>query len=312
MLLRGAYMHHMNWDDLKLFHAVVQCGSMRAAANALKISHSTISRRIDTLEKTVGTPLLLRLSDGHKVTDAGRYLMNIASSLRNDLDSFGLHVASSETELCGVITLTMPDTLALSGLMPILSDFSDEHPAIHLEIVDTTEIVDLNRRVADIAFRFTNAPDESLIGRKLATAYIAAYTSAEYASIHAPLNETSNAEWICGVDQAEQTNWLKSSPFPNLKIGHTIATPAIRKEALRTGMGIGMMPCALMKDDDDFVMVSNPEPFLDLWMLSHRDFRNTERMRTFRQYIFSRKEDLSELLGPPLPLQPEGERIAFV
>lgn len=302
----GAYMHQMNWDDLKLFHAVVQHGSMRAAAAALHISHSTVSRRIDALERIIGTPLLLKLSDGHQVSDAGRHLMGIASGLNEQLDSFGMRVASSEQELSGVITLTMPDTIAVSGLMPILAGFSKRHPAIQLKIVDTIEIVDLNRRAADIAFRFTNAPDESLIGRKLATAYMATYASKAYANAHDPISNSSDkdtgAEWVCGVDTQSQSKWLKTSPFPNLKIAHTIETPILRKEALRAGMGIGLLPCALMTNDTDFVRLSEPQPLLDLWILSHKDFRNTERMRAFRQYIFSRKHDLAALLaGKPLP-----------
>lgn len=289
-------MHHMNWDDLKIFLAVAEEPSMRAAAKTLRVSHSTVSRRIETLEKQLAARLFDRMPDGYQLTPAGRDLLPISQELRRQVDTYGLKVLGRDTELEGQICVTMPDSVAVAVLMPYFAEFQEIYPDITLKIDDSQEIYDLNRREADIALRFTNEPADHLIGRRIAKAHQAAYAHTEYAAKFDFSEAHCNARWIGWGSPEEQPTWISASPYPHLKMAGHFNNPLIQREAVRQQMGIGYLPCAIMDGDPDFVRLSKPKPAMDFWVLTHRDLRSTERLKVFREFIFSKAGELDARL----------------
>ena len=181
----------MNWDDLKIFLAVAEAPSMRVAAKSLKISHSTVSRRIETLEENLGVRLFTRMSDGYQLTESGRELLPVALNMDESLHTFGRHIAGRDDELKGQVCVTMPDAAANSLLMPHLADFMAEYPEIQVKVNDSFELFDLSRREADVAIRFTNSPPEHLIGRKIGKLHQAAYATKTYLATHDPFDPES-------------------------------------------------------------------------------------------------------------------------
>lgn len=285
----------MKWDDLKIFLAVAEAPSMRVAAKTLHVSHSTVSRRIEALEKQLAARLFDRMPDGYKLTLAGHDLLPIAQELREKVDAYGLKVLGRDTDLEGQICVTMPDSVAVAVLMPYFAEFQAVYPDITLKIDDSIDVYDLNRREADIALRFTNEPAEHLIGRCVAKAYQAVYAHADYAKKHDFSSADSQAKWIGWGSPEENPSWIKSSPYPHLQMAGHFNNPLIQREAVREKMGLGNLPCAIMDNDPSFVRLTKPKPAVDFWILTHRDLRSTERLRVFREFIFSKADELKAL-----------------
>lgn len=266
---------------------------MRMAAKDLRVSHSTVSRRIEALEGKLGARLFDRLPEGYKLTPAGIDLLPISQELRSQVDAYSLKVLGRDTELEGQICVTMPDVIAVEVMMPYIAEFQSLYPAITVRIDDSYEVYDLNRREADIAFRFTNEPPEHLIGRRVATAYEAVYGHKDYVTQHDPNAQTSTARWVGWGLPEDNPEWITNSPFPNLKMACHLNNPLLQKQAVTRQMGLGYLPCAIMDNEPDLVRLTDPTPVRDVWVLTHRDLRDTARLRVFREFIFSKAAELT-------------------
>jgi len=170
----------MNWDDLKIFLAVAEAPSMRAAAKQLKVSHSKVSRRIESLEAGMGVKLFDRLPDGYRLTESGQELLPVALQTDENLHAFGRSVSGRDNTLEGQVCVTIPDVVVINLFMPLFIEFMTANPGIQIKINDSTEVFDLSRREADVAIRLTNAPPEHLIGRYLGNLHQAAYGTRDY------------------------------------------------------------------------------------------------------------------------------------
>lgn len=287
----------MNWDDLKIFLAVAEAPSMRTAAKNLRVSHSTVSRRIEALETKLAARLFDRMPEGYKLTPAGKDLLPISQELRKQVDSYSLKVLGRDTELEGQICVTMPDVVAVAVLMPYIAQFQALYPQITIKIDDSIELYDLNRREADIALRFTNEPPEHLIGRRIANAHQAVYAHREYVSEFDLTDPDCGARWVAWGEPEECPEWISKTPYPGFPIAGHFNNTLIQKEAVRQKMGLGYMPCAIMDRDPDFLRLTQPEPTHEFWVLTHRDLRDTARLRVFREFFFSKVDELSQLFS---------------
>jgi DNA-binding transcriptional LysR family regulator len=276
----------LDWNDLKMFLALVRHGSVRSAAETLKTSHSTVARRIDALELALGAKLFDRKSTGFSLTQAGEEILASAESVEDALTGIERRVLGRDQRLEGRIRLTSADFLATHLLMPHLADFADRYPGIDLEVVTSYRTLDLDRREADVALRFTRDPPENLVGRKVATLGQAAYASPEYLARHR-LAEASEARWIGFNGHARYPKWVRESPFPHLAARGNFESLLLQAEAAKNCMGIAMLPCLIGDSDPGLQRVpgSDPRPAHELWLLTHKEVRTSARLRVFTQFL---------------------------
>jgi len=286
----------MNWDDLKMFLAVAEAPSMRVAAKSLKVSHSTVSRRIESLETSLGVRLFDRMPDGYKLTRSGEELLPVALKTDENLHSFGRNVAGRDAELKGQVCVTAPDVVASTYFMPYFKKFMEEYPEIQLKIHDSFEVFDLSRREADVAIRLTNSPPEHLIGRRLGIMHQAVYATREYLDRHNPSAANSSAKWVGWGSPDDRPGWIERSPFPHLSVVGHFNNMLIQYQAVRQNMGLGYFSCLLGDADPDLVRIGTTRPTMEVWLLSHRDLRAAARMRAFRQFILKRQPAIEAAL----------------
>jgi len=174
----------MEWDDVRIFLALVRAGSVRASAAKAGVSHSTVARRVEALETRLGAKLFDRLPSGYALTAAGEDLYEVAESVENEMDAVRRRLVGQDRRLAGVIRVTMVDIIATHLLMPDLTRFNELYPDIELEVVITYEPLNLTRREADIAIRFAKNPPDHLIGHRLASAANAVYATQDYLDHH--------------------------------------------------------------------------------------------------------------------------------
>ena len=288
----------MNWDDLNIFLAVAEAPSLRAAAGTLKVSHSTVSRRIEALEKALSVRLFHRSPEGYRLTDAGEELLPLALHTDECLHSFGRAVAGRDDMLSGEIRLTLPDALLATGYFgEVFLAFMRHYPEIQLRIEDSMELYDLSRQEADVAIRFTNAPPLHLIGRKLGNLHQAVYGARDYVAAFKPEEAESDARWIAWGEPEECPEKVLNTPYPHLKVLGHFNSVQIQLSMIRQGGGIGFLPCLLGDAEPGLVRLTAPVSSMDVWLLSHGDTRASARMRAFRQFVLDRSTDVEAALA---------------
>src|SRR5690349_13246117 len=119
----GPLLHHLDWDDLRTALSLGRAGSIRKAARALGVSHSTVLRRLHALEGAVGVQLFVDKGDGYEATPAGQDVFETASSLEEAVTNLERRVGGHDLRLTGPVRVTVPDPFA-PLLFPIFSEFS--------------------------------------------------------------------------------------------------------------------------------------------------------------------------------------------
>ncbi len=286
-LRRCYYAPVKNWDELRYFLAVARKGSVRGAAIMLGVNHSTVSRRIDAFEKTLGVRLFERLPSGYFVTPAGEEMLQSAEQIENAVAAINRHVTGRDTRLSGLLRVTLHDSLAQNLLMPDLAAFCEVYPGIELELVISHSMADLARREADIAVRVSNDPPDSLFGRRILRYAAAIYASQDYLARHQPTNGGSNLTWIGWNDSVPDPQWVRESPYPEARARNRIPNPLAQLAAAKAGMGLSMLPCFIGDTEPTLRRLppATAMPSRDIWLLTHEDLRKTARVQHFLRFM---------------------------
>jgi DNA-binding transcriptional LysR family regulator len=276
----------LDWDDLKHFLALSRYGSVRAASDKLGVSHSTVARRIEAFEKRLGVRLFERSPGGYAITIAGEEVLAVAEQIESEVHGLERRIVGRDQQLSGDIRVTMVDILATHLLMPHLTEFTQTYPDIALEVVITYDPLDLGKREADIALRFTDKPPEHLIGKRLVTLHSTAYASVEFLKQH-DLNSDASVRWIGYGRHGDYPVWVRETNYPQIPAKGIFDSLLLQLEATKAGMGIGMLPCFL--GDPEPILQRLPpgatKPSYGLWLLTHTDMRTTARLRVFSEFI---------------------------
>lgn len=274
----------MDWEDVKTFTATTQAGTVRTAAGLLGVHHSTVARRIERLEDTLGTRLFDRQPDGLTLTEAGEILRSAMQNISSDLFDLERRLAGQQMTLKGTVRITMPPIVAKKAFAPRLPDFARAHPDLSLEILTTTDRLDVARREADIAIRMDNNPPPSLIGKRLFAYVETIYATPDY--LTAIQSGQDEARWICW-DQGEAfLQHIRRTPWPDAPLWGAFVDPELQQEAVRAGLGLASLPC-FMGDDDPLLVravKTAPTKARDVWLLTHADLKRTARIRTVMDF----------------------------
>lgn len=284
-------MHDLDWDDLRFFLAVASQGSISGAAKSLGTSHSTVLRRLASLEKKLGARVFKRLPGGYAITSAGEQLRERLAGVAEQIEGAQRQLAGLDTRPSGTLRVTSTDTLMHRVLMPLIAEFHAAHPQIRLQIVVNNTFVSLTRREADVAIRPTSRPSENLVGRKVGHLQTALYASKTYWKAHArrPFKEH---RWVIPdetLGHLAQAKWV-AKDVPVERVALSVDTLVGMASAVRAGVGVGMLLTLLADDDDQLVRIREPLPQLDtdVWLLTHADLKQVPRVRLFTDFMYER------------------------
>ena len=280
----------MDWDNLRIFLALANKGSVRAAGAALGISHSTVARRIEAFEDQLGVRLFDRTPSGYALTAAGEEMLSVAARMDEDVSRLERRILGQDTRLAGEIRVTLPDAIVSELLMSDLADFTRDYPDIDLEIILSYRLLDLSRREADIAIRFLppdTQPPEHLVGRRLVVSRSTAYAARSYLDVVDISAEPAEARWLGWDDRIRSPKWVRDSDQPHLPARGRLYDTQLQLQATKQGLGLAMLPCFVGDQEEDLVRVPPGKllSYRDVWILSHPDLRETARLRVFREFI---------------------------
>jgi DNA-binding transcriptional LysR family regulator len=290
-----------DWNDLRYFLAVARHGSTIAAGKALRLSQSTVHRRLAELEKRIGRKLVTRTPTGYRLTDFGKELQPYAERIEAMVVDFERHVTDVGRDRSGVIRVTCPEPI-MHRMMPLMERFHARYPKLRVEFVMSDRYLDLAKGEADVAFRSGDTDDE-LVGRKIADSVWAVYASRGYIERHGNpkhVEDLSRHPLVCldeSMSNHRVAKWLKDVA-PDAKIAARNNSVLGLMYAVKSGVGIGPLPTAIADVDPELVRVLGPVPELARsWrLLTHPDLRRTPRISAFFDFIIEERDDLKSIL----------------
>jgi len=294
-----------DWEDLHTFAAVVRAGSIAAAARALKVNHSTVLRRLDSLERALGVRLFERLQTGYVPTAAGEDLRERLLPVAEQIDAATRTLAGLDESLSGTIRLTTTDTLA-PLLMPMLQRFAALHPHVALQLVVNNGFLNLTRREADVALRPSNAPPQNLVGRAVGSVATALYASRAYLK-EARAEGIGRDDWLrhrwVGLDDSLShlavARWM-AEHLPPARVMLRSDSLVTLADAVASGFGVGPVLSLLAEERPGLVRLADPDPRFatQLWLLCHRDLRGTARVRALMRFLHDELARAQHILPP--------------
>ncbi len=271
-----------SWDDLRIFLTLAREGTLTTAAKALGVSHPTVARRIQALEKQIGARLFDRLPDRFVPTSAGEELLDDTEAMERAALSIDRRSAGLSDTVRGVVRLSAGEAMSalLARHLPALRKRLTE---IEFELVASHTLANLSRREADLLIR-EQVPDlGDIVARKLGRVAYAIYAHPALAVPRLAPAAMKQVPWITFDDDHAYMpgqRWL----FERLDG----ARPAVRgnnwlvlHEAVRAGAGFAVLPCYLGDPDPGLRRVGSAiaDVFADQWLLVHCDLRALPRVR---------------------------------
>ena len=297
-------MSTLDWSDLRYALAVGQLGTVAAAARRLGVNATTVQRRLDALELSLGARLFERSRSGYKPTDAGALLLEQARGMADLAEEIERRVLGRDRELTGPLRLATAYVVMEHLLPQPLADFARAYPGIEVEVVENAFLVDLARRQAeeapgptqlqaDVALRLSTHVSEHLVGRQLGMTHCRAYALRGAPGLPqtiAPLPQLlREAPWVAFERDGHHRvydHWMRQHlAQSDVRVRVDIFNAAAAM--LRTGVGIGILPSFMQARHPELVPVSEaiPELSVPVWLLTHPDLRQTARVRVFMDFV---------------------------
>lgn len=290
------FLRSMDWDDLRYFAELARTGSLSAAARTLRVDHSTVARRISSLEGALGIRLFDRLPRGYVLTPEGEHVRDQVERLEEDVFALQRTVQGRGPGLSGSVRVSAPPAFASLFLSPRLGILRERHPDIALELSGTNISVSLTRREADVALRLTQPEGSSLITRKVARAGYGLFASRAYAADRRP-EDMDLLGYEESLEHVPQQQWLRRFARERPLIMRMSDLVALAS-AVRAGLGAAVLPFFATGGDPDLVCLQRKGvPSRDVWLVVHEDVRRSPRVRAVMDIlieILARERDLLE------------------
>lgn len=285
-------MQRLKWEDLRYFLAVARLSNLSRAARHLGVNHSTVFRRIASLEKSLGVRLFERMAEGYILTAPGEEMLASIDKIDEQLTSLHLRLRGQDHQLTGTIRVTTSDALAQSFLRHYFTGFHHKYPDIHIDLITSNNFANLSKREADVALRPTRNPSEGLVGRKLCVISWALYGSKKYLRKYGrpgTPEEMTHHNVIStdeSLSQIAAIRWLKHYVSDEAIVLSCSSVMPMFAAAV-AGLGLCPLPCWMGDNEPRLVQVFPPlrENASELWLLTHRDLRHSARIRAFMNYI---------------------------
>ena len=272
---------NLEWSDLQLIDAIHRGGSVREAGELLGTHASTITRRLERLERSLGVKLFSRTPSGLKLTSAGAKANTHVARIAGEVAQLSRRIGGDESVLAGSLDFALPEILG-PVVVELVAMFAADAPDIDIVFVAEHRRLDLGARDADLGLMITDAPPEHLLGRSLLNLTMAAYASAEYI-------EQTDAEaygWL-GWDAPETDGGgMRDDVAGNVRVTHSTTSPSLYFDMLLQGLGMGLLPDAVA-DRLGLVRVPTLSSVAGpaVWLLWHPDLRHNARVRALSGFL---------------------------
>lgn len=302
----------MDWDKLRIFHAVADAGSLTHAGDVLHLSQSAVSRQIRALEDSLGTTLFHRHARGLILTEQGELLFEATSSMVRKLDTTAARIKDSEEHVFGELKVTTTIGFGTLWLVPRLAKLYDRYPDLKINLMLEERVLDLPMREADVAIRMKEPNQQDLIRRRLLNIRMRLYATPEYlGSTSTPqrLSDLSQHRLICQSPETPQVG-AGSALVQSLLAQNSSSLLMVNNyfgvlQGVLNHVGIGVLPDYLVADFPNLVRVlpdleSGEVP---VFLAFPEELRTSRRVSAFRDFVLEEIQSLrkfqAEIDGEP-------------
>ncbi|MEM8803704.1 MAG: LysR family transcriptional regulator [Pseudomonadota bacterium] len=284
----------MDWDKLRIFHAVADAGSLTHAGDVLHLSQSAVSRQIRALEESLNTTLFHRHARGLILTEQGELLFDATSSMTRRLDTAEARIRDSEEEVFGELRVTTTTGFGSLWLAPRLPHLYKKYPDLKIDLMLEERVLDLPMREADVAIRMKEPSQADLIRRKLMSVNMRLYATPEYLATRGTpetMEDLSPHRLICQNVNATQVS-AGAKLVQELLTHDIVNTLTVNNyfgvlQAVRAGLGIGVLPDYVIEDFPTIQRVlpdvqSNDVP---VFLAFPEELRQSRRIAAFRDFV---------------------------
>jgi DNA-binding transcriptional LysR family regulator len=284
----------MDWDKLRIFHAVAERGSLTHAGDVLHLSQSAVSRQIRALEESLSVTLFHRHARGLILTEQGELLYDATQQMVKRLDATAARIRDSEDEVLGELRVTTTTGFGTLWLAPRLPALYKKYPALKIDLMLEERVLDLPMREADVAIRMKEPTQADLIRKRLMNINMRLYASPEYLAENgtpATMADFAQHRLICqhaGTSQvaagALLVAELMSHDIPStLTVNNYFGV----LQAVLSHLGIGVLPDYITEDFPHLVRVL-PEvesAEVPVFLAYPEELRHSKRVAAFREFV---------------------------
>ena len=292
-----------DWDEMRFFLELARTGTLASAARKLRVDYTTVGRRIAAFERELGSKLFERTPDGFVLTDAGQSIRFAAEQMEQCALAVEQRALGADRRLSGAVRVAAAESIGYTVVLPAMRELHRRHPEIRLHLLTGLARLDIARREADLALRFSPPESGELRSRRLESIGFALYASPAYLARH-PL--PASGAGFAGHDVVlfEET-FRPSSGIASLTQSLRDGRVVVRAnsvvsliEAVAAGLGIGVLSCCLADAHSGVrrVFPQVPPQRDDLWLVVHPDVQRTGRIRALIAAIEARCTEASALL----------------
>ncbi|HMO71305.1 MAG TPA: LysR family transcriptional regulator [Paracoccaceae bacterium] len=284
----------MDWDKLRIFHAVADAGSLTHAGESLRLSQSAVSRQIRALEETLGVTLFHRHARGLILTEPGELLFDATTAMVKRLDAAAARIRDSEDEVFGELRVTTTTGFGTLWLAPRLPALYRKYPSLKIDLMLEERVLDLPMREADVAIRMKEPSQADLIRRRLMTINMRLYATQEYlveAGTPTTMEDFRTHRLICQHAGTPQVS--AGAVLVQALMAHDVpSTLTVNNyfgvlQGVLAHLGIGVLPDYITDDFPQLVRVL-PEvesAEVPVFLAYPEELRHSKRVAAFRDFV---------------------------
>ncbi len=296
----------MDWDKLRIFHAVADAGSLTHAGDTLNLSQSAVSRQIRALEESLDATLFHRHARGLILTEQGELLFDATRSMSQRLEAAVARIRDSNEEVFGVLRVTTTTGYGSLWLAPRLPKLYEQYPDLQIDLMLDERVLDLPMREADVAIRMKEPSQADLVRKRLMAVNMRLYAMPAYLDAHgrpAVTDDLRHHRLICMNTTSQQVS--AGASFVQDLLSHdprsllTVNNYFGGLQAVLNGLGIGVLPDYVVHDFPELERVlpeleSNEIP---VFLAYPEELRHSKRVSAFRDFVVQEIHDYRRRAG---------------
>ena len=284
----------MDWDKLRIFHAVADAGSLTHAGDTLHLSQSAVSRQIRALEESLSATLFHRHARGLILTEQGELLFEATSAMAKRLDAAAARIRDAEDEVFGELRVTTTTGFGTLWLAPRLGKLYGQYPDLRIDLMLEERLLDLPMREADVAIRMKEPSQADLIRKRLMSIRMRLYASPNYLEERGRpqvLSDLAKHRVICQQAGAAQVGagarmvqeMLAQDPASTLKVNNYFGV----LQGVLNHLGIGLLPEYLTPDFPHLerVLPGIESEEVPVFLAYPEELRHSKRVAAFRDFV---------------------------
>ena len=284
----------MDWDKLRIFHAVADAGSLTHAGDRLLLSQSAVSRQIRALEESLNSTLFHRHARGLILTEQGELLFEATSAMTKKLDTAAARIRDSEDEVFGELRVTTTFGFGTLWLAPRLPKLYEQYPDLKIDLMLEERVLDLPMREADVAIRMKEPSQADLIRKRLMSVQIQLFATRDYVTQHG-LPETPSDiaahRLICQSPASAQVSagaylvqqLMDHDPHSLLTVNNYFGV----LQGVLHNLGIGVLPDYLTEEFSELVRILPEIESADVpvFLAYPEELRHSQRVAAFKDFV---------------------------